>query len=70
MGGHFSTRAATFDVTFAANTAGQDVALVAIVHSTVDPLTAAGLTGATLRDLVLNNHQIALRTVRVIKAAV
>jgi hypothetical protein len=59
-------RTATFDVSFAANTAGQNIALVAIVHSTVDPVTAAALTGSTLRDLVLNNHQVALRTVRVI----
>ena len=63
-------RTATFDVSFAANTANQNIALVAIVHATVDPLAAAGLTGATLRDVVLNNRQIALRTVRVIRDVV
>jgi hypothetical protein len=63
-------RSATFDVTFSTNTANQDVTLLAIVSSTPDPLTAAGLAGATLQDLVLDNHQIALRTVRVIHDAV
>jgi hypothetical protein len=33
------------------------------VHSTPDPVTAASLTGATLRDLVLNCHQVAVRIV-------
>jgi hypothetical protein len=63
-------RTATFEVSFAANTANQNIALVAIVHATVDPLTAAGLTGGTLRDLVLNNRQVSLRTVRVIRDTV
>jgi hypothetical protein len=63
-------RTVTFDVTFAANLANQDIVLLAVVHSTPDPVTAAGLSGATLQDLVLNNHQIAVRTVRVIRDAV
>ena len=36
--------------------------IVAIVHSVADPVT---LTGTTLRELVVNNHQVAARTVGV-----
>ena len=62
-------RTVAFDVSFSANSANQDVALLAVVHSTPDPVTAAGLSGGTLQDLVLQNRQIAIRTVRVIHDA-
>jgi hypothetical protein len=59
-------RAVTFDVDFTANSVGQKFALLAVVHSTPDPVSAASLTGDTLQDLVLKCHQVAIRTVRVV----
>lgn len=56
-------RAVTFDADFTSLATGQYAVLLAIVHSTPDPVTAASLTGATLGDLVLNCHQVAVRIV-------
>ena len=55
-------RAVTFSVDFT-GLKGQYAVLLAAVHSTPDPLSAATLTGATLQDLVLNCHQVAVRIV-------
>jgi hypothetical protein len=59
-------RPVTFDVDFTGNPAGQKFVLLAVVHSTPDPVSAASLTGATLQELVLKCHQVAIRTVRVV----
>ncbi len=56
-------RAATFNTDFSSLATGQFAVLLAIVHSTPDPVSAASLTGATLQDLVLNCHQVAVRIV-------
>jgi hypothetical protein len=58
-------RAVTFDIDFSAATAGQHFVLLAIVHSTPDPVSAASLGGANLRDLVLNCHQVAARVAKI-----
>lgn len=57
-------RAVTFSVNF--NNLGHDkfAVLLAVVHSTPDPVSSASLTGATIQDLVLNCHQVAARVVR------
>lgn len=58
-------RAVTFEVDFsglpATNT--PSVLLLAIVHTTEDELRAVDMTGATVRDLVLNNHHVAAKIV-------
>jgi hypothetical protein len=59
-------RPVTFDVDFTGNPAGQNFVLLAVVHSTPDPVSAASLTGATLQELVLKCHQVAIRIVRVV----
>jgi hypothetical protein len=57
-------RVVTFDANFSGLTIGQYAVLLAVVHSTPDPVTAASLIGATLQDLVLSCHQVAARVVQ------
>jgi hypothetical protein len=56
-------RSVTFDLDFSSRTTGTALILVAVVHSDPDPVT---LTGTTLRDLVLNNHQVGARSIEII----
>ncbi len=57
-------RVATFDTNFVGLAAQQFVVLLAVVHSPNDKVTAASLAGATLKDLVLNCHQVCARVVQ------
>jgi hypothetical protein len=59
-------RVVTFTVDFSALARNQHMVLLAIVHSDVDGVTAAGLTGVTLRELVLNSHHVAARVVKAV----
>jgi hypothetical protein len=56
----------TFTIDFSAFARNQHMVLLAIVDSGVDGVTASGLTGATLRDLVLNSHHVAARVVKTV----
>jgi single-stranded DNA-specific DHH superfamily exonuclease len=56
----------TFTVDFSALARNRHMVLLAIVHSGVDGVTAADLTGATLRELVLNSHHVAARVVKAV----
>ncbi len=56
-------RAVTFTVNFAGPPPPKRFFLLAIVSSTPDTLSAGGLIGATLQDLILKNRQFAARVV-------
>jgi hypothetical protein len=58
-------RVVTFDMDFSAAAAGDEFALLAIVHRVPDQGADTGpvLTGATLEELVLKNFQAASRVV-------
>jgi len=58
-------RPVTFAVTFKDDPQHRRYILLAVVTSAPDPITAAGITGANLKDLILNNHQFAARVVEV-----
>jgi hypothetical protein len=58
-------RAVTFETTFAGTTVGQHFLLLAVVHSTPDPVSVATLTGANLKDLIQTCHHVAARVVRI-----
>jgi hypothetical protein len=53
----------TFNVDFTADAVGSFFMFVALAHSSTDSVT---LTGATLRDMILNSHYAAARSVEVI----
>jgi hypothetical protein len=57
-------RAVTFNVDFTGLASDEFAILLAVVHSTPDPVNVGTLTGATIQDLVLNCHQAAARIVR------
>jgi len=56
-------RAATFDVDFTGLATGTRILLVAVVHSTVDPVT---LPGSALQNLVLATRFAAVRSVEIV----
>jgi hypothetical protein len=58
-------RAVTFDTDFAGAVPNQHFLLLAVVHSTPDPVSTATLTGANLKDLIQTCHHVAARVVRI-----
>jgi hypothetical protein len=56
-------RPVTFTVNFAGAPTHKRYVLLAVVSSVPDPITAAALNGANLKDLILNNHHFAARVV-------
>lgn len=58
-------RAVTFETSFAGTTTGDLILLLAVVHSTPDPVNAASLTGANLKELIQTCHQVAARVVQI-----
>lgn len=59
-----TSRIVTFELAAADLSAGQRFLLLTVVSAQPDPVTAAGLQGATVRDLVLNSRHAAARSVR------
>lgn len=59
-----TSRVVTFELAAADLSAGQRFLLLTVVSAQPDPVTVAGLQGATVRDLVLNSRHAAARSVR------
>jgi hypothetical protein len=55
-------RVVTFELNLVPVTVGSVILLLAVVSSTVDAVTAASLTGSTVRDLVLGCRHVAAKT--------
>lgn len=60
-------RAVTFTANFAGAPNGRHYVLLAVVSSVPDPISAAGIVGANLQDLILKNHQFAARVAKAMK---
>lgn len=58
-------RGVTFDVDFAGAAAPARFLLLAVVHSTPDPISVGSLIGDTLQNLILQSHQVAARVVEI-----
>ena len=61
-------RAVTFETSFAGAPIDQRIMLLAVVHSTIDPIAQGGLPGANLREVILRSHHLAARVVRTRRA--
>ena len=58
-----SPRDVPFDVDFSGVAAGDHLVL-AVASAVSDPVSLASLSGATVKDLVLNSHHVGVRFVR------
>jgi hypothetical protein len=57
-------RAVTFETSFAGAPIDQRIMLLAVVHSSADPITQGELPGTTLQEVILRSHHLAARVVR------
>lgn len=58
-------RGVTFETNFAGAAFDDRFLLLAVVHSTPDPVSVASLTGTTLQEFILTCHHVAARVVRI-----
>jgi hypothetical protein len=61
-------RVVTFTLDLTAEAIGSVILLLAVVSSSVDPVTAASLGGATVKDLVLGSRHVAAKTLLLMPA--